>query len=144
MNKTKLGISVNLLAAITCLAPLTGGYVFFLGLVLYVVLAEKDEWLKKTALKALIVTFIFGAFSVAMDFVPNIISALNNVVSIFGGHFEIAYVGRIFNAADYIANVVRAILLFAMALLALKHEDLEVKQLDDFCEKHTEGLNEEE
>lgn len=138
MNKTKLGISVNLLAAIVCLAPFVGGYVVFFGLALYILLAEADEWLKKSVVKAMAVVFLFGIVSVALDIVPGIINTLDSVVYIFGGNFNIAIVNKIFNALDSILNIARVFLLCAMSFMCLKHENVEVKQLDDFAEKHME------
>lgn len=143
MEKTKLGISVKLLAAITCLAPLSGGYVFFLGLVLYVLLMEKNQWLKKMTIQALVITFVCSALSAVLDFVPNIISAMDSVVSIFGGNFHISFVTNLFYAADHIVSVARMIVLLVMSLKCFTEDNLQIKQLDDFMAKHVD-LSEEE
>ena len=78
MEKTKLGISVKLLAAIICLSPLFGASVVFFGLVLYVLLMEKNEWLKKMTIRTLVIVFVCAAASTVLDFVPSIISVMNS------------------------------------------------------------------
>lgn len=143
MQKTKLGISVNLLAAIICLAPLTGGYVFLLGLVLYVLLAEKNEWLKKTAIKVLAVTFVFGVTNALLELVPGVISVIDSLFSIFRGSFRIEFVSNLIYAVEGVVSLFRRILLIAMSLMALSKTAPEFGPVDRLVRKHTEDLTEE-
>ena len=53
MEKSKLGIAKELLAAGIFIGALAGGYVFAGAMVLYVLLKEDDQWLKEMAVKAL-------------------------------------------------------------------------------------------
>ena len=53
MEKTKLGISVGLFGAIIFAVALFGGYIPSILLVGYVLLMETNEWLRKSAVKAL-------------------------------------------------------------------------------------------
>ncbi|MBQ8812933.1 MAG: hypothetical protein IJZ85_00325 [Lachnospiraceae bacterium] len=144
MEKTKLGISVKLLAAITCLAPLSGGYVFFLGLVLYILLMEKNEWLKKMTIQTVIITFVCSALSVVLDFVPSIISVMDSVMSIFGQSFSIAFVSNLFSTADRIVTTAKLFVLLVMSLKCFTEDNLQIKQLDDFMAKHVDLSKEEE
>lgn len=48
---------------------------------------EENEWLKKTALQVLGVTFIFGFASIALDVIPSVLNVLDDLISIFGSNF---------------------------------------------------------
>ena len=136
-------MSVNLLSAIICLAPLTGGYVFLLGLVLYVLLMEKDEWLRKSAIKTLVVTFVFGVVSALINFVPNVIDVFDSIFRIFDKNFYIPYLQSILNVLSNIVYVLRVLILLAMSLMAFSQKSPEFKPVDDLMEKHVD-LSEED
>ena len=53
MEKTKLGISVSLMAAAVYLLGLLSGYTVTILLVGYILLKEEDMWLKKQSVGAL-------------------------------------------------------------------------------------------
>ena len=142
MQKTKLGMSVNLLAALVCLSPLVGGYVVMFGLALYILLAEKDEWLKKTAVKVLAVVFLFGAANVVLGLIPDVISVIDSIFGIFNRSFEIRFVNRLIYAVENILSFLRTILLIAMSLMALGQKAPEFKPVEDMVEKHTEFSDE--
>lgn len=144
MQKTKLGISANLLAAIICLSPLVGGYVVLFGLALYVLLAEKNEWLKKTTVKVLVVVFVFGALNAALDLIPNVISVIDSVFSIFRGSFRIDFVTNLIYAVENILSFFRKILLLAMCVMALSQKAPEFGPVDDLVKKHTSDLEDED
>lgn len=142
MQKTKLGMSANLLAALVCLSPLVGGYVVMFGLALYILLAEKDEWLKKTAVKVLAVVFLFGAANVVLGLIPDVISVIDSIFGIFNRSFEIRFVNRLIYAVENILSFLRTILLIAMSLMALGQKAPEFKPVEDLVEKHTEFSDE--
>ena len=142
MQKTKLGMSVNLLAALVCLSPLVGGYVVLFGLALYILLAEKDEWLKKTAVKVLAVVFLFGAANAVLNLVPGVISVIDSIFNLFNRFFEIRFVTRLIYAVENILSFLRSILLIAMSLMALVQKGPEFKPVDDLVEKYTEFSDE--
>ena len=142
MQKTKLGMSVNLLAALVCLSPLVGGYVVLFGLALYILLAEKDEWLKKTAVKVLAVVFLFGAANVVLDLVPSVISVIDSIFNLFRRTFEIDFVSNLIYAVKSILSFLRTILLIAMSLMALVQKAPEFIPVEKLVEKHTEFSDE--
>lgn len=144
MKKTKLGISANLLAALVCLSPLVGGYTVLFGLALYVLLAEKNEWLKKTTVKILVIVFIFGALDVALDLIPNAISTINSIFLIFNRNFHIDIVVNLVDAVESVLSFFRRILLIAMSVMALTQSAPEFGPVDDMVEKHTNDLEDED
>ena len=54
MEKSRLGISVGVVAAVVYLAGLLDGFVLLLVAAFYVLFCEQNEWLRKSAVKAVI------------------------------------------------------------------------------------------
>ena len=65
MEKTKLGISVGLFGALVFAAALFGGYMSSIIILGYVLLFEANEWLKKSAVKA-VATLVAFSFVTAV------------------------------------------------------------------------------
>ena len=85
MQKTKLGISVGLLAAIVYFLGLFSGYVATIVLVGYILIVEDNAWLKKTSVKAVVLMLGFSLVYSVLGLIPGLISFINSLVNIFGG-----------------------------------------------------------
>jgi len=134
--KTKLGISVVMLAAGTYLLGLFSGYLSLVLIAGYVLICESDEWLKKSVVKALVITVAFSVLSAVIGFIPNAISIVDDLVSIFGGSFNILFLSRIINFINTILAVFEKLLMLALALLALDNKTIKLPVVDKFIEKH--------
>ena len=77
MKKTKLGISVGLLGAAIYFMGLFSGYLVVVLLAGYVLLCEDNEWLKKSAVKAVSVMALFSFLITVVNLVPNAISVID-------------------------------------------------------------------
>ena len=77
MEKTKLGISVGLMAAGIYLITLFGGLVPAVLLAGYVLLFEDSEWLKKNAVKAVLTYVMFSVASLVLNLIPNAINIID-------------------------------------------------------------------
>ena len=78
MNKTKLGISTHLLAAIVYLLGLFGNTVAIVIAAGYVLIREDDEWLRKSAIKALVIHVFITALTYVIAFIPGVFEAINS------------------------------------------------------------------
>jgi len=134
--KTKLGISVAMLAAGTYLIGFFAGYVALLLIAGYVLICESDEWLKKAVVKALVVTVAFSLISAIIGLIPNAISLVDSLCSIFDGHFSILFVSRFINFINVVLSVFEKLLMLAFAFLALDGKTIKLPVIDDFIEKH--------
>ena len=134
--KTKLGISVAMLAAGTYLLGLFSGYLALLLITGYVLICESDEWLKKAVVKALAVTVAFSLASAIIGFIPNAISLVDGLVSIFGGNFSILFISRTISFINTVLSVFQKLLMLAFAFLALDGKTIKLPVIDDFIEKH--------
>ena len=134
--KTKLGVSVAMLAAGTYLLGLFSGYLALLLIAGYVLICESDEWLKKAVVKALVVTVAFSLCNAIIGLIPNAISLVDSLFSIFGGHFSILFISRFINFINTVLNVFQKLLMLAFAFLALDGKTIKLPVIDDFIEKH--------
>lgn len=69
MEKTKLGVSVGIFGAFLYVAALFGGYIAITLLAGYVLLMESNEWLKKTAVKAVATLACFSFLSLLIGLI---------------------------------------------------------------------------
>lgn len=134
--KTKLGISVAMMAAGTYLLGLFSGYLALVLIAGYVLLCESDEWLKKSVVKALVITVVFSVISAVIGFIPNAISIVDDLVSIFGGNFSILFLSRIVTFINTVLSVFEKLLMLALALLAFDNKTIKLPVIDSFIEKH--------
>ena len=136
MEKTKLGIGVGLAGAIMYLLGLYGGYMVTLLAAGYVLLAEENAWLKKVAVKAVVLMLAFSVLSSAANFLPNAWAFLGSILSVFGAHLHgdfLSGFSTVLNNALYFAELVLFILL---AWKALKQQTIAIAALDSFVDKH--------
>lgn len=79
MQKSKLGISVGLLGALLYIMGLinTLGLIVMVG---YVLLAEEDLWLKKTGVKALMISLGFSLLSILISSGDDVFGILNTIL----------------------------------------------------------------
>lgn len=138
MEKTKLGVSVGLLGAVMFLTCLYGGFIPSFLLAGYILLAEKDTWLKKLSVKAVVLMIAFSVASTVVYLIPNVISCIGSIASAFGGHFYISFISSLASAIDSILGLAEKLVFIALAALSLMHVTVPVPVVDTFVEKHIE------
>ena len=78
MKKSNIGISTNLFAALIYFTAFFSGWLGLLLVAGYTLLKEEDEWLKKTAVKALVLTAAFTVVPSIIGLIPDSIGVLNS------------------------------------------------------------------
>lgn len=134
--KTKLGISVALVAAMAYLVGFFSGNVALLLIMGYVLICESDEWLKKSVVKALVVGLLFSLASAVIGFIPNAMSLVDDLLNIFGGNFNILFISRIVTFINTVLTVMEKLLMLALAIMALDNKTIKLPLIDDIIEKH--------
>lgn len=138
MKQSKLGISVGLLGAGVYLIGLFSGYPGIILLAGYVLLFEENQWLKRSATKAVVLLAFFSLLTVAFNLVPNAIGMINNIASIFGGSFSIVVLTRIVSAITSILDVFEKVLLIALGIKALKQGTIVIPPVDKLVSAYME------
>ena len=136
MEKTKLGISKQLLAAGIFVAALAGGYVATIICVLYVLLKEDDAWLRRMAVKALATLMIFGVIISCIDLIPDVINWFSSLMSVFNSPIEVYKVTNAINLITLALGICESIFLIILAMKALKEQTIRVPVVDDFINKY--------
>ena len=76
MQKTKIGISAGCFGAVIYLAGVTGGLLLAVILIGYVLLVEENLWLRRCAVKAGALLFIFSMCILAIGLIPDAINCI--------------------------------------------------------------------
>ena len=135
MQKSNFGISVGVVGAAAYLLSLFGDYVPTLLLVGYVLLFEPNQWLKRTALKAGVLTFMFSVLYAVIGLLPDAISTLSSFFALFDGHLSIPFISNLCHVLSNIANLGETCLLLVLAVKALDMKTLVIGFVDSFVSK---------
>lgn len=135
MEKTKLGIPVALMALIVCLLGFYGGYVVAALVIGYVLLKEENEFLKKLALKVLVLLLTFSLLSTLIYLIPNVLNVLYSVIHIFAPEFYVYFIDQIFNVLGNILSVVKTLVFLALSFYALQGKEFKIPVLDEQLDK---------
>ena len=138
MQKTKLGISVGLMGFITYLACYFGGYTVAILLFGYILLVENNQWLRKTAVKALILTITFSVLPAIIQLIPDAIEFIGKIVNLFGGNFYASIITGIVNVLTSAIGLVKVVLFILLGIKALSQGSITVPIIDDITNKNTD------
>ena len=130
MEKTKIGLSTGVVAALGYLLFLFGGYTAGLLFVGYVVLCESNTWLRKTAVTALLVSVCFSILSMLIGLVPDIVNLFESLLRVFKVYIYAEVMDAIHSFFINIMNLLRVAVFVPLAVLALKKKTVEIKALE--------------
>lgn len=136
MQKTKLGISVGLLGAGICFLGIFSGMLIMSLLVVYVLWVEENEWLRRTAVKAIVLMVAFSFLTAVLSLVPEAITMVNNVVAVFGGKFTLSWVNKVFLALETVVSYLQKIVFLGFGLKALNQGTIVIPVIDNFVSRH--------
>lgn len=136
-QKSRLGISTRLLAVITYLLGLTGGYIVLCLIAGYILLAEDDKWLKNIAIKAVVICGAFLLMRTFINFIPDILSGIGYFVAIFGGQFSIPIITKLCGLATVIVSLSERIILLLCGFAAYNGENKIIEKIDSIIALHT-------
>ena len=136
MQKTRLGISIELLSAAIYFMGICGGYLTVVVLVLYALLFEQNAWLKRSAVKAVSLMVLFSLLVMCINLLPNAISLIDNIVSVFGGIFSIGILNKIVTIIISGIDIAEKVLFIALGCRALKQETVVIQMIDRLISKY--------
>lgn len=135
MQKTKIGISVGLLGA----ALYFMGLVNFLGLILlagYVLLFESNEWLKRSAVKAVAIVLGFALISVVIGISNDVFSVLNNLLSLVRISFRISWPLKLDSIVLNAVDALEKLILLLLGFKAFTQGSMSVGPIDKVIDKN--------
>jgi len=135
MQKTKLGISVGLLGA----ALYFVGLMNIIPLIImtgYVLLFEENEWLKKTAVKAVGVAIFFTILNSIVGLVSNSSFFLEDLVLLFNGTIDLMWLNRILSISRTVISFVQTLFLLLLGFKAFKQGNVKLGLVDNTINEH--------
>lgn len=138
MQKTKLGISVGLMGAIAYFAGLFSGYLVAVLIFGYIMLVEDNPWLRKTAVKSIVLLVTFSALSAVIGLIPDFISLINTIFNVFGSYFSLSVVTNILAVITSAFSILKTVVFLVLGLKALNQGTLTIPVVDNMTNKNME------
>lgn len=138
MQKTKLGISVGFMGAIAYFAGLFSGYLVAVLIFGYIMLVEDNPWLRKTAVKSIVLLVTFSALSAVIGLIPDFISFINTIFNVFGSYFSLSVVTNILAVITSALSILKTVVFLVLGLKALNQGTLTIPVVDNMTNKNME------
>ena len=136
MQRTKIGISVGLLGASIYFLGLFSGYLVPVLLTGYVLLFEGNEWLRKTAVKAVSLMVIFSLAVAVINFIPDVFNFIDDIFSMFGGRFRVTFISGLISAITSAIDIMKKVLFIGLGFNALSQGTISVPAVDKLIDKY--------
>ncbi len=135
--KTKIGVSATLMAAGVYFAALFGSYVPVVLIAGYILIAEENQWLRRTAIKAVVLMVAFDLLILGLNFIPGyLLDFIYDLVVTFNGNFSYIVVTRIFNLLTDIVRICEVVVFVALGFMSLKMQDMKLGCIDTVTDKN--------
>ncbi len=139
MQKTKLGISVGLLGAILFISALVQPLAAFI-IAGYILIAEDNLWIRRAAVKSIVIGFAFSVLSIIIYLIPDFINVIERLICIFkDDYYSGDFVGFIDDLVSFIVSVTdyaQVVIFGLLALTSLKQSTVIIPVVDKFINKH--------
>lgn len=136
MQKTKLGISVGLLGAIVCFAAFFSGYLAAIVLMGYILLFESNEWLRKIAVKAVVILVAFSVLDAVVGLIPDAIDLIDSLFGIFGKSFSIGFLSSLVSLVRNALDILEKLIFLVLGFKALSQGSVAVGPIDGIVDKN--------
>ena len=137
MEKTKLGISIEMLGTILYVSVALFGYFGLLVVGGYIVFIEKQEFLKKCVAKAVVLMLGFTLLSTVIGIIPKILYFGVETDTFFEGFYlYLSGTYQVVAMVLVILNVVRMALFVWLGVKAWKKQNGTIPIVDKFIEKY--------
>lgn len=134
MEKTKLGLSVKICNALVFLLFLFGGYTVGLLALGYVLLFEKDQSLRVSAVTALLAAVAYSLIQMLISLLPNVVEIFVSMLNIFQVYVNANFLHNIYNFLSNILSLLKTVVFVILAFLAILDKPVQltsVKKLLD-------------
>ena len=136
VRKTALGISAGFVGAFLYLAGLFSGYVVLAIAAGYVLLKEKDQWLRRTAVKAIALTLVFSVIYEFVGLVPEFMSFLSSIVHLFKGSFDYNAVSNLVSIVQSGLKIAESIVFLYLGIGAFRQKESPMGAVEKSVDRH--------
>lgn len=136
MEKTKLGISVGIAAAAIYFIAYFGGYIPAVLMAGYVLIAEENQWLKRSAVKAVATLACFSALFAVIGLLPDALSWIGSLAALFNGSFSYGVISKLLSVITGALGIAKTVIFLMLGVKALTLSNVKVPFVDDFLNKY--------
>lgn len=139
MEKTKLGITAALMGSVIYFMGLFGGFLVVTVMTGYVLFFEENEWLRKTAVKALVLMIGFTLLRTVINFIPDMLGLYTTVANAIVGYFSSSFFSGLTSFTGLLISIVliaEKVVFVVLGIMALKQQTISVPVLDKFIDSH--------
>lgn len=136
MQKTRLGVTVGALGAITYFAGFFSGYMVAILLAGYVLLFEENAWLRRSVVKAIVLLAFFSVTIGLINLIPDAINFIDDIANVFKGNFSIAVVSHIVTVIVTALNIIEKLLFLGLGIKALNQGTIVIPFIDSKVSKY--------
>lgn len=133
--KTKLGISVSFMSALLYLGGLFGGYVVLALMAGYVLLKEEDIFLKRVAVKSVVICVGCSMLSGIIGLLPNLYSIISTLLDVFGADMPGTALVSLSSFLQYLVTFAKSVVLLYLGGAALLNKYAVKDPLDPLVDK---------
>lgn len=138
MQKTKLGISVGALCAAIYFTGLFGGYFVAVFLTGYVLLVENNQWLRRNAVKAIVLMVMFSMITAIIHLIPDVMDCMEHIILAMGINFTEKFLSNFTMAIISIIEIIQKLLFVILGVKALNQGTIHVPAADRFVNKYVD------
>lgn len=135
MEKTRLGLSVGVVGAAAYFLALFGGLLPALILAGYVLMFETNGWLKRTAVKALVISILFSVVLYLINLIPECCGIVNDIAFMCDDFFDMAKFLRFMTVLEKLIVIFQYILMLALGFKAMKQRTIVIGFIDSLVNK---------
>ena len=134
--KTKLGITAGLYAAITVLVAYFAGYIGLALLVGYALIREENAWLRKMVVKVLLLTITFSVAYAVINFLPDIVGAIDSLLTTFGvEEFNTYAFNNFFYFLTDVVGIVEKVVFLVLGVTVIAEKEVKIPLIDIIANK---------
>jgi hypothetical protein len=129
MEKTKLGLSVKICNVLVFLLFLFSGYTVGLLAVGYVLLCEKDQSLRVSAVTALLAAVAYSLIQMLIGLLPDVVEIFVNLLNIFRVYVNVSFLHNITNFLYSILSLMKTVVYIILAFMAVLGKPVQLSSI---------------
>ncbi len=126
MEKSKIGLTIPVMGALTYLLFLFGGYTPRLLVAGYILLREEHAGLKKTAITAVLAAVAISAVNLLIGLLPEVVDVFRTLFAIFGEYMDADILSAIAGFLYAILSLAKTVVFVGLAVLELMGKPLKI------------------
>lgn len=126
---------MGIMAAIMYMTGLFGGYFPALLVAGFIMLCEEENFIRRAALKTLLILFACSIANVLIRLIPDIVGIFQSMLAIFHVNFGSAFLDNVSSVFSQSLNLAKTAVLILLAVLAFFGKSIDFPFLNKLADK---------